>query len=227
MQRAALHRAAPLVPVLLLSALALTACGHQSEPPSAGARPTSSDDPGFLPLAAYDMTDGDGRTVARARWTLAKECMARLGFGSLKDLALDPLPTWPRRPAGTGVVTLTMYSSDTLRSGVQNPEQAARYGYQGARVEYERRSVEKKWTLPEYLALTGQFVGDDPKSVHGHRIPERGCLGEADRSIYGSNPADRKDLVLDLKARSLRNGRKDPAWKEADQVWSGCMRAAG
>ncbi|MFI1168064.1 hypothetical protein ACH4UM_31820 [Streptomyces sp. NPDC020801] len=79
----------------------------------------------------------------------------------------------------------------------------------------------------QYLALTGQFVGNDPKTVHGHRIPERGCLGEADRTIYGTNPRDRKDPVLDLESKSLKQGMRDPAWNKADKVWSACMRTAG
>ncbi|NGO07511.1 hypothetical protein G5C60_07535 [Streptomyces sp. HC44] len=225
-----MRRAAPLLPVLLLvlaSGLALAACGQQADPPASDARPTSSDDPRFWPLAAYDMSDDDGRTVGRARWTLAKECMDRLGFDSLKNLAVDPVPAWPERPSGTGVLLATVYASDDFRYGIQDPEQAARYGYQAAQAEYERRYPEKKWTLSEHLALTGHFVGDDPKTVHGHRIPKRGCLGEADRTIYGTNPQDRKDPVLDLESKSLRQGWRDPAWKKADKAWSACMRKAG
>jgi hypothetical protein len=221
-----MRTAVPLL-LLLASGLALAACGQQTEPPASPARPTSSNDPRFLPLAAYDMPDDDGRTVGRARWTLAKECMDRLGFDSLKNLATDPIPAWPQRPSGTGVVTLSLYASDDLRYGIQDPKQAARYGYRAAQAEYERRYPHKKWTLPEYLALTGEFVGDDPKSVHGHRIPVRGCLGDADRTIYGSSPQDREDPVLDLETKSLQQGRRDPAWKKADKAWSACLRAAG
>jgi hypothetical protein len=221
-----MRKAAPLL-LFLASALALTACGHQADPPASDARPTSSDDPRFLPLAAYDMPESDGRTVGVARWTLAKECMARLGFDSLKNLATDPVPAWPQRPAGTGVLLAVLYASDDFRYGIQDPEQAARYGYHAAQAEYRRRHPEKKWPLPQYLALTGEFVGDDPKTVHGHRIPERGCLGDADRTIYGTNPQDRKDPVLDLETKSLRQGMRDPAWNKADTAWSACMRKAG
>ncbi|SDP72097.1 hypothetical protein SAMN04487981_1357 [Streptomyces sp. cf386] len=94
-----MRTAAPLLPVLAL-ALALAGCGQQSGPPASDASPASSNDPRFQPLAAYDMPDDDGRTVGRARWTLAKECMVRLGFEGLKNLDIDPLPAWPRRPSG-------------------------------------------------------------------------------------------------------------------------------
>ncbi|MFJ2002318.1 hypothetical protein [Streptomyces chartreusis] len=221
-----MRTAAPLLPVLAL-AFALAGCGQPSGPPASSASPTSSDDPRFLPLASYDMSDEDVRTVGTARWTLARECMVRLGFGDLKNLDVDPVPAWPRRPAGTGVVQLALYASDDLRYGVTDPGQAARYGYQAARAEHERRYPEKDWTLSEYLALTGQFVPEDPKSVHGHRIPRRGCLGEADRAIHGTNPQDRKDPVLSLETKSLEQAWRVPAWKAADRAWSACMHKAG
>ncbi|TPQ23534.1 hypothetical protein [Streptomyces sporangiiformans] len=221
-----MRRDVPLL-LVLASGLALAACGQQTEPPASHARPTSSDDPRFQPLAAYDMPDDDGLAVGRARWTLARECMVRLGFDSLKDLDIDPPPAWPKRPAGSGVLMVVAYSSDNFRYGVQDPEEAARYGYQGAQAEYERLYPEKKWTLSEHLALTGEFVGDDPKTVHGHRIPKRGCLGDADRTVFGSNRQDRKDPILNLETKSLRQGMRDLAWKKADKAWSVCMRKAG
>ncbi|MGW7260574.1 hypothetical protein [Streptomyces sp. NPDC054834] len=220
-------RRAALLLLVLASGLALAACGQQTDVPAHEARPTSSDDPRFLPLAAYDMSDDDNRAVGRARWTLAKQCMAHLGFRSLTELVTDPVPAWPQRPSSASVVTLTMYASDDFRYGIQDPEQAARYGYHAAQADYERRFPVKRWTLPEYLALTGQFLGDDPKTVHGRRIPERGCLGAADRTIYGANPQDRKDPVLELEMKSLNQGMRDPAWNKADKAWSACMRKAG
>ncbi|MGW3116815.1 hypothetical protein ACWDBW_06625 [Streptomyces sp. NPDC001107] len=218
----------PATPLLLTlaAALALAGCGQPSGSPAPEAHPTSSNDPRFLPLAAYDLSD-DGHTVGTARWTLAKQCMVRLGFEDLKDLDIDPLPDWPQRPAGTGVFTAVAFADDDFRYGIQDPRQAARYGYQAARAEYERRYPAKKWSLSQYLALTGEFFGDDPKSVHGHRIPRRGCLGEADRAIYGGNPQDRRDPVLELESRSLQQGMKDPVWKQADKAWAACMRKAG
>jgi len=220
-----MRAAAPLL-LLLASALTLAGCGQPSDLPTPEARPTSSNDPRFLPLAAYDLSD-DGHTVGTARWTLAKQCMVSLGFDDLKNLGIDPLPAWPQRPAGTGVFTAVAYADDDLRYGIQDPRQAARHGYQAARAAYESRNPQKKWPLSQFLALTGEFFGDDPKSVHGHRIPRRGCLGEADRAIYGSNPQDRRNPVLELKSKSLQQGMKDPVWKKADKAWSSCMRTAG
>jgi hypothetical protein len=68
-------------------------------------------------------------------------------------------------------------------------------------------------------------TGSQP--LFGHRIPKRGCLGEADRTIYGTNPQDRKDPVLDLETKSLEQGMRDPAWNKADRTWSACMRKEG
>ncbi|WP_128801150.1 MULTISPECIES: hypothetical protein [unclassified Streptomyces] len=221
-----MRRAVPLL-VVLTSALVLAGCGRQPGTPASHGRPTSSNDPAFQPLAAYDLPDEDGRTIERARWTLAGRCMGRLGFDGLQNLARDPVPTWPQRPSGTGAFSMFLYASDDFRYGIQDPKEAERHGYHGAQADYERRHSKRKWTLPQYLALTGEFVGDDPKSVHGHRIPERGCLGEADRAIYGASPQDHRNPVLELETKSLRQGMRDPVWKKADKAWSGCMRAAG
>ncbi|MEV5440181.1 hypothetical protein AB0K80_29865 [Streptomyces sp. NPDC052682] len=221
-----MHRATPLA-LLLALGLTLAACGPGSATSAAEARPTASDDPAFLPLDAYDMTDDDARAVGRARWTLAKQCMLRLGFTGQRDLPTDPVPAWPVRPAGTGAFALTLYASDELRYGVQDPDEAAAYGYRGAQAAYERRHPARKWTLDEHLALTGQFLRGDPRTAHGRPIPERGCLGEADRRIHGSSPMDRKDAVLTLKNESLRQAERDPAWKKADRAWSACMKTAG
>ncbi|MCI3274420.1 hypothetical protein [Streptomyces cylindrosporus] len=208
--------------------LVLAGCGQQDDPPTADPSPLSSDDPRFLPLAAYDMSEADSRVAGEARWTLAKECMVRLGLDDLKKLDVDPVPAWPERPADTGVVTSVLYAGDDYRYGIDDPGEAARYGYHAAQAAYERRYPEKKWTLSEYLALTGQFVrDDDPRTVHGHGIPKRGCLGEAARAIYGEDPQDRKDPILDLESRSLKQGKRDPVWKQADRKWSACMRKAG
>ncbi|MEV8457934.1 MULTISPECIES: hypothetical protein [Streptomyces] len=219
-------RAAALALAAVLS-LVLTACGHGSAPSAAGPRPISSDDPRFQPLDAYDLTDEEADTIGRARWTLAKDCMAGLGFGTLRELDVDPVPDWPRRPAQSGVFAAVMISSTDARYGVTDPAEAARYGYRAPAVAYERRHPQRTWTLEEYLALAGPELPDDPKSVHGHRIPERGCLGQAQRRIYGEDPWGRKDPVWTLGSESLQQARRDPAWKRAEQAWSACMRAAG
>ncbi|MFF9280431.1 hypothetical protein [Streptomyces griseosporeus] len=153
--------------------------------------------------------------------------MAGLGFGTLRDLDVDPVPDWPRRPAQSGVFAAVMISSTDARYGVTDPAEAARYGYRAPAVAYERRHPRRTWTLEEYLALAGPELPDDPKSVNGHRIPERGCLGQAQRRIYGEDPWGRKDPVWTLGSESLQQARRDPAWKRAEQAWSACMRAAG
>ncbi|MFF9623053.1 hypothetical protein [Streptomyces griseosporeus] len=207
--------------------LTLAACGHTPAPSTTAPPPTSPDDPRFQPLDAYDLSEDEVDIVGRARWTLAKECMAGLGFGTLRDLDVDPVPDWPRRPAQAGVYAAVMVTSTDARYGVTDPAQAARYGYRAPAVAYERRHPQRTWTLAEYLALAGPELPDDPKSVHGHRIPERGCLGQAQRRIYGEDPWGRKDPVWTLGSQSLTQARRDPAWKQAERAWSACMREAG
>ncbi|MFS4104746.1 hypothetical protein [Streptomyces sp. PD-S100-1] len=221
-----MRRSLPLV--LLAACLALTACGPGPVPRAADPRSLPSGDPRYRPLDAYDTTDAEAAVLGEARWTLAKECMRGLGFDSLRELKVRPAPPWPRRPAGTGVLTLEVVVSDEFRYGVQDPEQAAAHGYRSPAAEDARHRPRRQWTLPEYLALTGDFVGDDPRTVHGRPIPARGCLGQAERRLHGGvDPRDRTDPVRTLSDQALREARRDPAWKSADRAWSACMRAAG
>ncbi|MET8244117.1 hypothetical protein ABZV31_06575 [Streptomyces sp. NPDC005202] len=220
-----MRRSTPLLPALA-AGLALTGCGQRTDGPPAGPRPTAADDPALQPLDAYDVSDADNRTIGRARWALAKTCMLRLGFDRIGTLDVDPPPAWPRPPERPGVVGSILYLSVGLRYGVQDPKQTAEYGYRSA-AALSGRMPDRTWSLDEYLALTGQFLGEEPKSVHGHRVPHRGCLGEANRRIFGSDPEDRRDPVLELEGRSITPGMKDPAWKEADRKWSACMKAVG
>ncbi|MGP2442770.1 hypothetical protein [Streptomyces sp. JW3] len=222
----AVRRALLLAPVLALAAGCGTGAGpHPADPPPT-ASALATGDPRFQPLDAYEMSEDDTRTVTRARWTLAKECMRGLGFTELRELSLDPVPAWPERPAGTGAVTAFAHDS-AERYGVEDPGEAAEYGYQGARYAYERHTARREWTLDEYLGLAGPDLPGDARSVHGHRIPEDGCLGRAARTLFGTDPAKRTDPVLSLKADSLREAEQDPAWRAADRAWSACMREAG
>ncbi|MEU5086493.1 hypothetical protein [Streptomyces sp. NPDC021356] len=217
------------VPVLLLAlGLGLTVCGDRPGAGLAGAGPAAAGTLDADPLDAYEMTPAETHTVAVARWTLAKECMRGLGFDNLRDLDPAHPPGRPQRPAdGKTVFGLMIVADRDHRYGVQNPEEAATYGYRAPAAEYRRAAPDRKWTLPEYLALTGAGFGDDPRSVHGHPIPERGCLGRADLRIYGRDRYAAPDPVLTLRSESRRRAQQDPAWTHADRLWSACMRGAG
>ncbi|WP_037861151.1 hypothetical protein [Streptomyces sp. NRRL S-340] len=219
-----MRRATPLA-LILTACLGLSAGGDQS---GTRAPATGSAAAGSQPLDAYDMTPAETRTVNTARWTLAARCMRGLGFGSLRGLDPARPPAWPRRPAdGTKIFALVIVSDAAHRYGVQDPEEAAAHGYRGPAAAYEHAAPDRKWTLPEYLALTGAGFGDDPTSVHGHRIPAQGCLGQADRRIYGTDRRAAPDPFLTLLSESRRQAREDPAWKHADRTWSACMSRAG
>lgn len=221
-----MRRATPLALTAAALGLVLAACGPAPAPLDAP-RPTSPDDVRYQPLDAYDTTSAENDLIGKARWTLARRCMAGLGFTDLRDLDIDPPPPWPMRPAGHGaLIALTVVSGDR-RYGVTDPGEAQRYGYHGARAEYARGSSRRTWSFPEYLALTGQFLDGDPRTAHGHRIPDHGCLGQASRTIQGAYPGERADPVLTLGMRALTEAHKDPAWKAADRAWSACMKTAG
>ncbi|POX46903.1 hypothetical protein C3489_30845 [Streptomyces sp. Ru71] len=222
-----MRRATPLPLAAAALGLVLAACGHGPQDGPGDPRPLATGDPRHQPLDAYDTTEAEAHEINRARWKLAQACMTRLGFTGLGDLDKDPLPAWPVRPSGYGAALLVLVAFDDHRYGVTDPVEAARHGYHGPQAAYERRTSKRTWTLTEHLALTGELLTGDPRTAHGHRIPDHGCLGQASHTVEGAYPGQRVDLVRNLKTRSLNEGRRDPAWKKADQAWSACMKAAG
>ncbi|MFC8708826.1 hypothetical protein ACFUCQ_02640 [Streptomyces sp. NPDC057197] len=221
-----MRRALPLV-LLLAAGLGLTLCGDRpgTWPPggsTAGGRDAQ-------PLDAFELTDAEQDTVTAARWTLAAQCMRRLGFDSLADVDPYHPPGWPQRPvdASGTVLTLVAVSDDAHRYGVQDPEDAAAHGYRGALAAYRAHARAKTWTMPEYVALTGSSADGGPARAHERPVPDGGCLGQAERRIRGTGPRTEPDLVSVLRGESRRSAERDPAWRRADRTWSACMRGAG
>ncbi|WP_018571698.1 DUF2477 domain-containing protein [Streptomyces sp. PsTaAH-124] len=221
-----MRRALPLV-LLLAAGLGLTLCGDRAGtwPPggsTAGGRDTQ-------PLDAFELTDAEQDTVTAARWTLAAQCMRRLGFDSLADVDPRHPPGPPQRPADAfrTVLTLVAVSDDAHRYGVQDPADAAAHGYRGALAAYRAHAREKTWTMPEYVALTGSPADGGPARAHGRPVPDGGCLGEAERRIRGTGSRTGPDPVSALRGESRRRAEQNPAWQRADRTWSACMRGAG
>ncbi|MGJ5755741.1 hypothetical protein FB563_7050 [Streptomyces puniciscabiei] len=207
-----------------------TACGSLEPASGRHEEPAGSAGSSALPVDRFQLSETDEETVDRARWALARSCMVDLGFPELRTLSLDPPPAWPMPPQQAGRLVAISVITDTDRYGVSDPEQAAVHGYQGAYLEWKanRKTVDRKWTLPQYVALTGEFVYlRNKNTVHGHTVPPHGCLGQADRTLYGFRPQDRRDPVLYVKGAGITEGEKTNEWKAADRAWSACMKAHG
>ncbi|KOV69378.1 hypothetical protein ADK64_05455 [Streptomyces sp. MMG1121] len=188
-----------------------------------------------LPLHAYlpDPASADGKAVSRAQWILAKKCMVRLGFSGFA--ALDTRGLESTYPVRQGTLGLGGTLGDDSPYGVDDPDVASEHGYHNQGQAGSAQGQE--WPADQYAALTGGFESGDSHVVHGHRIPEEGCLGQANRTIYGPPPKAAKidgvkltgyySLAQLLWFQSQKEARKDPAWKKADRAWSDCMKKKG
>ncbi|MFE9449721.1 hypothetical protein [Streptomyces sp. NPDC006739] len=233
-----MRRSTPLV-LLLAACAALTACDAGVPGVSTHTAPASDSDlnsTAALPLGRYTFGQDEEKVLDRARWTLGKKCMVGLGFSGFTVFDPGSGPgTALVRPAEPGTIRLPSTDLDLgdRPYGIDDPGQGARTGYHGPASPHDDR----QWPLDQYLALTGDLRPGDPKQVHGHPIPEDGCLGQADRRLYGSRPARGKiaglrmtgyDLtVLRLMRQGNQRALTDPGQRKADAAWSACMKHEG
>ncbi|MGW2642369.1 hypothetical protein [Streptomyces sp. NPDC001348] len=226
-----MRRSTPLV-LLLAVYGALTACdlpGSHHEAASDQDLNTRA----ALPLTRYDLDHDERKLLHEARWDLGRKCMAGLGFSGFAAFA--PPADDPVRPDAPGAIRLSSVDLDLGDKpyGIDDPRQGAKTGYHSPSPETQDR----KWPMDQYLALTGDFRHGDSRRAHGHRIPEGGCLGQADRRVYGSVPERATFAGIRFKGYELTvmrlmrqaNGQaaKDPAHRRADKAWSSCMKKEG
>jgi hypothetical protein len=225
-----------LLPLALTALLAVTACQSGGDGDGAGDDARDLNTMDSLPLQAYlpDQESGGTKAIDRAQWILAGQCMLRLGFTGFKTFDVRSVEsTYPVRK---GTSTGSGEVGDDTPYGVDDPDLAAEYGYhRRPREEPAERPLE--WPGDQYTALTGRFESGDSRRAHGNPVPEGGCLGEANRKLYGSGPEPAEiggirltgyytvamKLWSDARARAM----KDPAWKKADRAWADCMKDAG
>ncbi|MEU0004540.1 hypothetical protein ABZ079_09620 [Streptomyces sp. NPDC006314] len=223
-----------MLPLAVTGLLALTACqfAGQDDPADDAHRLNTMQS---FPLHAYirDPSSGGGKSIGKAQWILAKQCMVRLGFAGFATL--DTRNVESTYPVRQGTLAGRGTTGDDSPYGVDDPDQAAEHGYHNR--NQEGSSQPQEWPADQYVALTGTFDSGDSHSAHGHPVPEGGCLGQATRRIYGPPPKATKvngvkltgyySLPLELWYEAHKAARKDPAWKKADRAWSACMKEKG
>lgn len=154
-----------------------------------------------LPLESYLFSDVETSSLMRARDALIQKCMRGLHFDY----------TSPKPQKWVGPKTLT-----ERRYGLADADQAAASGYHmlGAAVQ-----PEPAFPTDQYHALTGG--GAD------RRVPEGGCVGEAERALAGKQHFGVSDLSQDLNGRSYKLSMQDKRVQDAFRTWSSCMSKAG
>jgi hypothetical protein len=163
-----------------------------------------------LPLDDYLLSPSQLAEIADGSRTLVRQCMAGLGLDSPAQPPPGPAPrTW-----------------NDWRYGLTDPTVAAQRGY--------RRGDHPPTAQPEPAAAqpraeqAGALTGEGARSIHGRRVPEGGCLGQAERTLRGSGPpgVDR-DLAQRLSMDSFGYSRGRPRVRAAVARWSDCMKRRG
>lgn len=219
-----LNRAANYCAIAAAAVLLTSGCG--ATPPTQAARGTS-DEPTItrparlldsvnlhLPVQNFMLSESQLNTVARARVVLVIRCLGRYGIHVSE-------PTAPDRS--------DMYGPRSMmdrRYGITDAALAAKYGFGlGARDP----SRQTKPRQPD-LGPAGRTVltGQGRSSVNGLRVPDGGCLGEADRSLDVGKP-DGADpgLPQRLQFQSFEESKHDSRVRQVFTAWSACMASMG
>ncbi|GGS66545.1 hypothetical protein GCM10010206_31000 [Streptomyces cinerochromogenes] len=228
-------RVRKILPLALTGLLAVSACQFAGgdDPDDEAHRLNTMKS---FPLSAYlpDAESGDAKAVGTAQWILAKQCMVRLGFTGFKTLSLRTVEsTYPVRQ---GSLAVSSGVGDDSPYGVDDPDLAAEHGYRHPRQDASGTQP-MEWPADQYAALTGSFESGESHRAHGNPVPEKGCMGEALRKIYGPEPKSTKvggirlsgyySLAVQYWYQAHKEARKDRAWKKADRAWSDCMKEKG
>ncbi|WP_282696837.1 hypothetical protein [Streptomyces sp. CC208A] len=239
MLSAAPHRRAPF-PVTALAAVALlSGCsGDGARPAGAAAEPAVPAIPTIaeattlrFPLDAFEATDEQNRTLARAQGILTSRCMARFGFRYQA-----PQNSSPQQPRG-----------GSRRFGVTDLKTASQYGYRNPRTagsepprDTGRGTLSRTAEIvllgepglkPEDLPASQQEAeseGGSATEANGKRIPFGGCTRESFLKLYAPKPGTVDLLyVFNLRNQADSEYRGDSRVRAVDRRWSDCMAESG
>jgi len=175
----------------------------------------------------------DGYLLNPAQATAVQQAQAKLVDACLSGLGLDyRFPVPPKELRDPDAPTTRIDG----RYGRQNAELMTRWGYHpvgGAPANSSGGTPPA--VAPEVrLAETGS---DKPKDrfgpggqvINGHKVPERGCVGQANRRLTGLPDGQIGDpqSAIDAKFRTLSAAREDPRTQAAFAQWAACMKEHG
>ncbi|HET6353257.1 hypothetical protein [Streptomyces sp.] len=213
--RRALARVWLVSPAFLLAFL-LTGCGlgagREAKAPFAA---TEADIPP-LPLDRYQLSSKEYERFTQAQHRLVQRCMVGFGYAGFP---LDPKD--PQR--GLAAVMSVLVSSSPF--GMLDLDDARRWGYGwDPKKSMDWKPKDRVMTEEEYGVVHGPGSGG-AATIHGRKVPENGCSGEADKQlISGVKDSMRMWSYVSGRQHSLtgtepRDGRIRQAW----DTWSQCV----
>ncbi|GAA3115780.1 hypothetical protein [Streptosporangium carneum] len=169
-----------------------------------------------LPLDEYDLTPTQLPVVRRARFMLVNKCMKTFG------LSVEVPPTEP-----------ITYPKNGNYLGWLGELQVEKYGYAGRPGAWEEAVVASDGvysvtvTDDQYRVLDGKV-----RKFHGKTVPVGGCGGSVEAVLAGKGPVRswysfEEGRVGTFAADAADRAYKDSRMRDAERVWSGCMKRAG
>ncbi|OKI53638.1 hypothetical protein [Micromonospora sp. CB01531] len=197
---------------LVLACLALGA-GAACDPSGPAQRPAEPSPVATMSLP-LDRLFPSGDEDLLLQWAEAKlvvACMRRLG--------ISYRPPEPQR-------TDPAAARDGLY-GLVKHGQAQRLGYHAASGGDPAEDKDPPLPKETAAALTGtRFDADGPVPAGG-RIPEGGCLGEANRRLAEGGPSVGETLLYDMALQAGHQAEQDPRVQAGFRAWSTCMAGKG
>jgi hypothetical protein len=165
-----------------------------------------------LPVQDYLPTEEQQWQLTRARLVLIRQCMR--GFGL--EYHVEPVSS-----AGYGPRSLT-----DRRYGITDSELAHISGYGlGARDPAKQPQPAKPDVGPEG---TNVLTGQGQSVVRGTKVPDGGCMAQAERDLDRSAPAGADaNLGQKLQFQSYEASKQDSQVRTVTASWSACMAKAG
>ncbi|MER5628770.1 hypothetical protein ABT061_47925 [Streptosporangium sp. NPDC002544] len=202
----------------LLAVIGATGCSaaREDKAVSAISAPRTAADL-TLPLDAYDLPAADRKIVDKARFMMLADCTRKFGV----ELKALPLPAQPEEHKNAGYLAWL------------GDRQVEKYGYTGPPAQ-----------LLESAGFTGYSISDEQaivlngrrRNFHGKALPVGGCtgrtealLGQGSLELLGGRAArvrEEQDLFM-LADDASQSAYTDPRIRDAEQVWSNCMKEKG
>jgi hypothetical protein len=178
------------------------------EPPLPSSLPSVDVSSMSLPLDRYSLDPEQAKELNYAREVLIVKCLRRFGID--------------RRVAPRG--KSRSESPHERRYGISDEVAARTYGYHPAPAPEDDQPDGGE------SALTGEERAIAFGSVavaNGEKVPDGGCVAEADKSLLGGKEVPQTDLVETLKASAFARARADSRVTKAYDAWSTCMSGRG
>lgn len=183
--------------------------GH-TEPPVASTPTLLASTDLRLPLDAFMVAAEEHGRLTAAQRVLIRQCALKYG--------VDVRPPQPRQAA--------RLLGNQRRYGLTDEAAAGTYGYGLPPGAVNDGEPPREPDLDP--AAVSVLSGEGQRSHNGRPIPERGCVGEAQRGLAGAGPsvAD-ANLAHRLSTESFARSQQDSRVRTAGSRWSECMRAEG